>query len=148
MNRRRDFLANSLLLAGAAGVAVSGLRPGAAGPCTPDGQSLCLGGSRFRVTAFWSSNGDSGAGHPVGVSTKSGYFWFSQPDNIEVFVKVLANCPASGGGYYAVYVNGLTHEGVTVLVTDTQTGNTHQYENPPGSRFQLSYDAGTFRQCP
>ena len=34
MNHRRDFLAKSLLLTGAAGLAVSGLRPGAAGAQT------------------------------------------------------------------------------------------------------------------
>ena len=115
-------------------------------PCTPDVNSLCLAGNRFKVTAAWEATGRSGSGVPVSATSHSGYFWFFDPSNIEVFVKVLDNCATSGG--HAVYVNGLTHLGVTITVTDTQTGASESYVNPLGKAFELIYDAETFRTCP
>ena len=115
-------------------------------PCTPDVNSLCLAGNRFKVTAAWEVTGRSGSGVSVSATSHSGYFWFFDPSNIEVFVKVLDNCATSGG--HAVYVNGLTHLGVTITVTDTQTGASESYVNPLGKAFELIYDAETFRTCP
>jgi len=106
---------------------------------------LCLGGDRFHVTAAWEGSGFSGNGAPVFLSTNSGYFSFFGRSNIEVFVKILDSCAASGK--FNVYVNGLTHLGVTVTVTDTRTGTSKEYVNPTGSPFSLIFDGSTFA-CP
>jgi hypothetical protein len=105
---------------------------------------LCLG-DRFQITAAWEGSGSSGTGTPASLTPNAGYFSFFGSSNIEVLVKILDACPASGK--FNVYVNGLTHLGVTVTVTDTRTGTSKQYVNPKGSPFSLSFDDSTF-SCP
>jgi hypothetical protein len=109
--------------------------------CSPGG--LCLG--RFKITAAWNSGASSGRGEPSLITSNAGYFWFSDPSNVEVFVKILNTCASSGT--YDVYVNGLTHLGVTVTVTDTRTGISRDFVNPAGSPFSLIFDGSTFA-CP
>jgi len=106
--------------------------------------SLCLG-NRFAITADWNTGASAGTGTPVSITANAGYFWFSSPSNVEVFVKILDNC--RGSGKFNVYVNGLTHLGVTVTVTDTRTGASKQFVNPDGAPFSLLFDGSTFA-CP
>jgi streptogramin lyase len=110
--------------------------------CAPG--ALCLGG-RFSITAAWTNGVSSGTSWATGITPNAGYFWFSDPSNPEVFVKILNFCPATG--HFAVYVNGMTHLGVTVTVTDTRTGVSRNYVNPTGSPFSLIFDGSTF-ECP
>jgi streptogramin lyase len=110
--------------------------------CTPN--SLCLGG-RFQVTATWTNGGSSGTATPAPVTPNVGYFWFFSSANAEVFVKILNACPSTG--HFGVYVNGLTHLGVTVTVTDRRTGVSRDFVNPIGSPFSLIFDGSTFA-CP
>ena len=77
------------------------LAPASLGSCVPNGTTLCLENSRFRVTAFWTKTDNSaGAGNAVSLSGDSGYFWFFSSTNIEMIVKVLdaraASIPTSG----------------------------------------------------
>lgn len=79
------------------------------------------------------------------MTANTGYFWFFAPSNVEVFVKILDTCRESGK--FSVYVNGLTHLGVTITVTDTQTGTSKTFVNPEGAPFSLLFDGETFA-CP
>jgi len=106
--------------------------------------TLCLGG-RFQVTAAWRNGSSSGTGTPAGVTPNVGSFSFFDPANVEVFVKILNACPSTG--HFGVYVNGLTHLGVTVTVTDLRTGVSRDFVNPTGSPFSLIFDGSTFA-CP
>jgi streptogramin lyase len=110
--------------------------------CAPG--TLCLGG-RFEVSAAWEGGGSSGAGMPVSLTDRTGAFWFFQPSNLEVFIKILDSC--AGTGSFNVYVNGLTHAGVTLTVTDKQTGASRSFVNPGGAAFSLLFDGSTF-SCP
>ena len=110
--------------------------------CAPD--SLCLGG-RFEITATWAGAGMSGTGKPLPLTTNAGAFSFFDPANLEVFVKVLNACLTSGT--FTVYVNGLTHLGVTVTVTDKQTGASRAFVHLDGTGFSLLFDDLTFA-CP
>jgi streptogramin lyase len=114
-----------------------------AGTCLPGEQTLCLG--IFRITAAWEGSGQSGAGKPVSITPNTGAFWFFDASNVEVFVKILDFCPNTGS--FGIYVNGLTHLGVTVTVTDTQSGTSKNYVNPDGAPFSLIFDGSTFA-CP
>jgi streptogramin lyase len=111
--------------------------------CFPDAQTLCLG--IFRITAAWEGSGQSGAGKSMSITPNAGAFWFSDPSNIELFVKILDACATTGK--FDVYVNGLTHLGVTISVTNVRTGASRSYANPDGKPFSLIFDGSTFA-CP
>jgi len=124
----------------AAGNKIGRLDPGG---CYPDAHALCLG--IFRITAAWQGSGQSGIGNAASITPNTGAFWFFDPSNLEVFVKILDACRSTGS--FDVYVNGLTHLGVTVTVTNVRTGTTKSFANPDGTPFSLLFDGSTFA-CP
>jgi hypothetical protein len=101
------------------------------------------------VRADWQipSQGTSGHGTAVPLTSEAGYFWFFGPANVEVVVKVLNGC-GSVDAHHWVYVAGLTDVAVPLIVTDMQTGQTKIYTNPSGSLFQPILDNSTFASCP
>jgi hypothetical protein len=111
--------------------------------CAPD--TLCLLGSRFRVTAAF----DTGTGSPSNarplVFGAGGIFWFFDPANIEVMVKVIDGCAL--GGHFWFFAAGLTDVNVVIEVTDTLTGAKQVYTNPPHTAFRPIQDTATF-PCP
>jgi photosystem II stability/assembly factor-like uncharacterized protein len=117
-------------------------------PCAAGAAGLCLGaGGRFLVTASWATPPTaSGVGQGVGVTADTGAFWFSSADNLELIVKVLDGC--SLNGHYWVFAAGLTNVGVTVSVTDSQTGAAQTYTNPAGVPFPALQDTAAFASCP
>jgi hypothetical protein len=104
-------------------------------PCVADGDTLCLLG-RFRVEVQWRNQfnaGDNGVGavqpSPVG-GTKTGVFSFFNPDNIELIVKAL-DAGTVNGNFWLFY-GALSTVEYWITVTDTQTGDSNTYHNPPG----------------
>jgi photosystem II stability/assembly factor-like uncharacterized protein len=117
------------------------------GPCTPSAAALCLGtGGRFLVTASWAAPPADGAGQAVGLTADTGAFWFFSAANLELLVKVLDGC--SLNGHYWAFAAGLTNVGVTLTVTDTQTGESRTYTNPAGAPFPALQDTAAFDTCP
>lgn len=108
--------------------------------------ALCLQGGRFEVRATWETTTDTGVGHPVALTSDSGYFWFFDDANIEVVVKVLAACPVNSR--YWVFAAGLTNVAVELEVTDTLTGAKRTYFNPLNTPFQPIQDTNAFATCP
>jgi hypothetical protein len=102
-----------------------------------DADVLRLDGDRFLVTVAWQSPAGSGSGHPVSLTPQAGYFWFADPANVEIVVKILDWCPAGGVKFFAA---GLTNFRVEIDVTDTQTGFTKHYSNPQDVAFQAVED--------
>ena len=114
--------------------------------CIADGTTLCLNDGRFRVTADWRSrDGSAGQAGGIGLTSNSGYFWFFEPANVELVVKVLDGC--SVGGTYWFFAAGLTNVEVTMTVTDTYSGISKTYTNPAGAPFAPIQDTGSF-PCP
>ena len=101
--------------------------------CFPDGQSLCLAGSRFRVQVAWQvpSEGRSGVGTAVPLTGDTGYFWFFTSNNIELIIKVL-DARAINGKFWVFY-GALSNVQYTITVTDTATGAVKTYTNPQGT---------------
>ncbi|MFL6196374.1 MAG: hypothetical protein ACJ75H_19495 [Thermoanaerobaculia bacterium] len=98
--------------------------------CAARPGSLCLGGSRFQVDLAWKDfAGKSGAGQAVALTGDTGYFWFSSPGNVEVIVKVLDGRGLNG--HFWVFYGALTNLEYSLTVTDTLTGKTKAYTNPP-----------------
>lgn len=115
--------------------------------CAAGPTSLCLSGGRFRVDVTWKTpDGRTGAGQAVPLTADTGYFWFFDPSNVEMVIKVLNAC-----GYnsrFWVYAGGLTNVQVNVTVTDTMTGTAKTYTNPQGTGFKPIQDSSAFSTCP
>ncbi len=77
---------------------------------------LCLG--RFQVEVAWEDGeGRTGRGMAERLTARSGDFWFFEPANIELVVKVLDGCSINGHRW--VVMGGLTDVGVEITVRDT-----------------------------
>jgi CSLREA domain-containing protein len=118
--------------------------------CVPGGGNLCLSNGRFQVAAGYTYNSGgrpfNGLGKAVALTPDSGYFWFFDPSNVELTVKVLNGCAINN--HYWVYAAGLTNVGVGLTVTDTQTGAVKSYNNPIGRTFVSILDSNAFATCP
>ena len=98
--------------------------------CVESETTLCLGAGRFAVTAAWRSSANAGGGHQGVLTADTGTFWFFEPTNLEIVLKVLDAC--SINQQYWVYAAGLTDVEVILTVTDTVSGETVAYANPLG----------------
>jgi len=109
---------------------------------------LCLVGGRFQVTVTWTKpDGTSGFGVRVPLTDESGYFWFFDPNNIEMVVKVLNGCGLNDA--FWVFAAGLTNVKVTWIVTDTLTGATFIAFNSQGVAFAPVQETQAFPgSCP
>jgi hypothetical protein len=98
----------------------------------PGPETLCLLGGRLRVEVDWHDqhNGGSGTGKAVPGTDKSGFFWFFNPDNLELVVKALDGTTVNG--HLWVFYGALSDVEYTITVTDTTTGAAVPYHNPPG----------------
>lgn len=72
----------------------------------------------------------------------TGLFWFFDPDNWEVLIKVLDGCAQNGRVW--VFGASTTDLGYRVVVTDTMTGEMKEYRNEPGSRAPAITDSAAF----
>ena len=99
--------------------------------CVPSDEVLCLGGGRFKVVATWRDfEGRTGRGHGVSLTSDTGYFWFFDPANVEAILKVLDGRGVNG--HHWAFYGALSNVEYVLTVTDTQTGATRRYVNPPG----------------
>jgi hypothetical protein len=115
----------------------------AAPACTPSPTALCLAGGRFRVEVDWAVRGDSGAGRvvPVG-SDDSGLFWFFDPENWEMLVKVLDACAVNDHRW--VFAAATTDVAYTLRVTDTGSGAAWRFDHPGGDPAPAVTDTAAF----
>jgi hypothetical protein len=116
--------------------------------CVPSPTTLCLNNNRFEVTASWRTNqNQSGQGFGVRLTAETGYFWFFDPNNVEVVVKVLDACTDPFNRFW-VFSSGLTNVEVTLLVTDTETHQSKMYFNQLNHTYQAVTDTDAFDSCP
>jgi hypothetical protein len=108
------------------------------GECQTADDQLCLLGGRFRVQVQWRNQHATpgqqvhGTGHPLPASgsDRSGYFWFFNPDNVELVAKVLDG--NSVNGFYWTFYGALSDVEYWITVTDTEERASRTYYNPPG----------------
>ena len=111
--------------------------------CISGGGVLCLQGGRFRLTTRWTTpGGGSGDGRSLALTPDSGSFWFFDPGNIELTVKVLNGCALNDR--YWVFAAGLTNLEVTLVIEDTATGAVRTYDNPPDAVYAPILDTAAF----
>ncbi|HKV11305.1 MAG TPA: M6 family metalloprotease domain-containing protein [Thermoanaerobaculia bacterium] len=99
--------------------------------CAPSTEHLCLNNGRFRIQVVWEDfDGNTGTGKAVGLTGDTGYFWFFDPANVELVVKVLDGRGLNNKWW--VFYGALSSVPYTLRVTDTLTGQTRVYANPSG----------------
>ncbi len=118
------------------------------GICTSSSTALCLTGSRFRVEATWRTpDGQTGPAQAFQLTPDSGYFWFFNAANAELFVKVRDACVPAYDRFW-FFAAGLTNVRVDITVTDTKTGESKPYTNPLNRPFAPIQDTDAFATCP
>jgi hypothetical protein len=107
---------------------------------------LALQNGRFQVHVVWqTTTGTTGTGTGTALTGDSGYFWFFDPANVELIIKVLDACTVNQ--HFWVFAGGLTNVGTTITVTDSRTGIVRTYNNPLSTPFRPIQDTAAFA-CP
>jgi hypothetical protein len=98
--------------------------------CALASGELCLGG-RFRVAVQFTDprSGTSGTGQAIPLTSDTGAFWFFDPANVELILKVLDGRAVNG--HFWVFAGALSDVAYTITVTDTETGQNKVYRNAP-----------------
>jgi hypothetical protein len=120
-------------------------------PCVESDTVTCLQDERFAVEVDWRTVQQgvetSGSGTPGDLTlTDTDYFWFFNPNNVEMVIKVLDAC--SFTDRFWVFAGGLTNVEVEMRVCDTVTGIQKTYFNPIETPFQPIQDTQAFATCP
>lgn len=88
-------------------------------------------GGRYRVRVAWTDpwSGNSGVGRGLAATGDTAVFWFFDPANVELLVKVIDGRPVNGHGW--VFWGSLTGVAFDLQVEDTTSGVTRTYRNEP-----------------
>ena len=116
--------------------------------CVAGATALCFGGNRFRAEVSWEAPGvGAGDGRVVpGASRLSGNFYFFDPENWEMLVKVLDGCATNG--HYWVFLSPATNVGWELRVEDTFTGAVWTRSAENGDSPEVILDTTAFAVCP
>jgi hypothetical protein len=117
--------------------------------CASSTEVLCLEEDRFSVQVRFSTTqagGLSGDAVPVRETGNSGMFWFFDPANLEMLIKVLDGCLVNDR--YWVFLSATTNVGFTVTVTDEHTGESANYDNPDLTEAEPQLDTDALDVCP
>ncbi len=109
--------------------------PAGTGACAEDERTLCLLDGRFAVTVDWTNQhngGQTGVGHRIDGSDQTGYFWFFNPGNVELVVKMID--ARSLDGHFWVFYGSLSDVDFKISVTDTEAVQTRDLSHPAGSQ--------------
>lgn len=116
--------------------------------CFASPHVLCLENGRFEVAVDWETEqggGGSGPGVAVRETDNSGMFWFFEPSNLEILIKVLDACAPFDR--FWVFFSGTTNVGFDLTVTDTATGETNVYSNEDQTVTEPVLDTDAFDTC-
>lgn len=108
------------------------------GTCVADGDTACHLADRFRVEVTWTTVEGTGSAQVMSFggqrasSDQSSFWYFFNPENFEMGVKMVDACVEPFNAYW-VFVSGLTNQAYDVTVTDTVTDTVRHYTNPLGS---------------
>lgn len=98
--------------------------------CTPGATTLCLLDGRFQVSVAWQDfQGGDGLGRSRPLTDDTGAFWFFDPNNLELMVKAIDGRPVNGN--FWIFYGSLSNVAFELTVTDTVTGATRGFTNPP-----------------
>jgi len=118
---------------------------GGGGVCKPDKFTLCLMGKRFQVQVSWMNqfDGSSGSGLAIPSTDSTGFFYFTDPSNYELIVKILNFAPV-----IKVFYGELTDLKFTITITDMSDGTVKTYQNTTGDCGAIDENAFTAAAAP
>ena len=101
-------------------------------PCVETEHALCLGDGRFQVEVEWLDrpSGQRGRAHALPFRADTGQFWFFEPANVELLVKVLDGTELND--HHWVFYGALSDLSYWVTVVDTWTGHVSTYTSEQG----------------
>lgn len=113
-----------------------------------DEDTICLADdNRFKVEVDWRDfGGASGPGIAFPRSDDSGTFFFLDPDNTELLIKLIDGCAFND--HFWVFYAATTNVEFEVTVTDTLTNTSRVYDNPLGQPAPAIVDTQAFATCP
>lgn len=120
-------------------------------PCVPDATTLCLAGgsgdpTRFRIRVTWTDFEDhSGPGMAVPFTPDSGFFYFFDPSNVELLVKMVNACGSSYDSFW-FFNAAASNVGLDYELVDTTACVTRHYSNLRGT-FASFGDTEAFETC-
>lgn len=132
--------------------AYQSLLPPTSGPCVRTATTACLLGNRFELRVTWQTSTGSGSAQVMSFtgaraeSDQSAFLWFFAPENFEMGVKMVNACSPPFNAFW-VFISGLTNQGYTVTIRDTQTDAVKTYSNPEGQTARTVTDLAAF-SCP
>ena len=140
----------TLTVSGGGGVSAANVdflvRPSeTAGGCEPGVSVACLNDERYRLeVSWWTAAGVSGRATAArGGTNDSSLFWFFDPNNWEVLVKVLDGCETNGHRW--VFAASTSDLGYEITVTDTEGIDPPKvYRNEPGKPAPAISDTKAF----
>lgn len=103
-----------------------------AAPCRVDGENLCLLKGRFQVEAEFvdPTTGQWQPAHSIPSTDRTGFFWFFQPGNFELVVKMVDGLGVNQR--FWLYYGGITDVEFKLTITDTLSGEARTYRNAAG----------------
>lgn len=113
------------------------------------GEDLALHDGRFLARATWRAfDGSTGVGRAVALSEQSGYFWFFDPTNVEINLKVLDACVVND--HFWVFVAAASNVEYEIEVFDVADDSIEIWTeaNPLGNFPTLRADTTAFATCP
>jgi hypothetical protein len=115
--------------------------------CVVSDRLTCIDGLRFAVRVEWIDRhgGERVATAATAGSRDTSLFWFFDPLNWELMVKVIDGCAVNR--HHWVFFAGTTDLGFTVTVADSLTGETRRYRNPSGEAAVAVTDNQAFSHC-
>lgn len=113
--------------------------------CPASGPPLAAG--RFDVRAVWFNERDFGEAVIRQLTNDTVFGTFFDSANVELVIKVLDACSVPQNDSFWVFAAGLTNLGVQIQVTDTLSGLSNLYANPPDVPFAPVQDTAAFPIC-
>lgn len=112
------------------------------------GDELLVNGRFVIIVQYQGFVGSPSVAYSCRMTNSAGYFFFFDPSNIEVPIKVLNACAGGVPASHWVFAAGLTNFAIQISVVDLFTGIIKTYQNPLGNTFNTIIDQATPFPCP
>ena len=110
------------------------------------GMAVDLQSERFRASVVWDTGTAMGDGHLATLGTEdSAIFWFFDPSNWEMLIKVLDGCAVNG--HFWVLAATTSDVGYRLRIEDLLTGEVRLFENSPGNPAPTLTETEAFSGC-